>query len=122
AARARHRAPPFGHRAVSIILDALRRRSTDHGGDDEAPDRGARADAVLATLGYPRPVRRRGMSVKTLLWFGAGAVLSPSAPPRPDAARRTSAAVTRPSSIPAARGTAAMAGAPVPDPSSSALR
>jgi Tfp pilus assembly protein PilF len=119
---------------VSIILDALRRRSADHGGGDEAPDRGARADAVLATLGYPRPVKRRGMSVKTLLWFGAGAVLlgfvgltvliellSPSAPPRSDAARRASAAVTRPSS-PAARGTAATSGAPIPDPPSSVLR
>ena len=112
---------------MSLILDALRRRSADQGGDGEAPDRSARADAVLATLGYPRPSPPRGMSLKTLLLSGAGAlilgfvgltvliaILSPSAPPKPAAARSAAAAVPPRSTIPAARGTAGTSGALLP--------
>jgi Tfp pilus assembly protein PilF len=109
---------------VSLILDALRRRSADQGDDGETPERSARADAVLATLGYPRANPRRGMSLKTLLLSGAGAlilgfvgltvliaILSPPAPPKPAASRSAAAAVPRPSTIPAARGTAGTSGA-----------
>ncbi|HEX3644021.1 MAG TPA: hypothetical protein VHT95_00360, partial [Vicinamibacterales bacterium] len=109
---------------MSLILDALRRRSADQGDDGETPDRGARADAVLATLGYPRPHPPRGMSLKALLLSGAGAlilgfvgltvliaILSPAAPPKPAASRSAAAAGPRPSTFQAARGTAGTSGA-----------
>ena len=117
---------------MSLILDALRRRSARRGdGDDDDPqDRSERADAVLATLGYSRPSRRQGMSLKTLLLYGFAAViigfvgltvliamLSPSAAPKPVAPRAAVSPATRPSStIPAARGTAAGAAAAATPP------
>jgi Tfp pilus assembly protein PilF len=83
---------------VSLILDALRRTSSEGGttitSDD--PERTARTDAVLATLGYSRPGTRRRSSAKRLFGYGALALvvgfgglsavilmLSPSIPPAP---------------------------------------
>jgi len=92
---------------VSLILDALRRRSADRGGDDSAVGR-ARADAVPATLGYARPPKRQGVPLRTLFFYGVAAVaigfvgltgviaiLSPSAPPTP-APRAVASSVPRP--------------------------
>jgi Tfp pilus assembly protein PilF len=111
---------------VSLILDALRRRSADRGNDGEAPDGSARPDAVLATLGYPRSNRPSGVPLKTLLLAGAAALmlgflaltvliamLLPSAPPKPGPSR-SAAAVPRPSINPGARGTAGTSGALLP--------
>ena len=83
---------------MSLILDALRRRSADRGGDDSS-DGTARADAVPATLGYARP--KQGVSLRTLFLYGVAAVLigfvgltlviavlAPSAPPAPRLAPR----------------------------------
>src|SRR5205823_4802986 len=113
-------------RTVSLILDALRRRSAAPAGDGEAPDRGPRAEAVLATLGYPRSSHSRGVSLKMLVLSGTVALilgfvgltvliamLSPSAPPKP-AASRSAAAVARPSAIPPARGTGGTPTMPLP--------
>ena len=58
---------------MSLILDALRRRSPDREGSG-AP-KTARADTVLATLGYSKRQGRSGPSLKTLLLYGAGAIL-----------------------------------------------
>ena len=84
------------HGTVSLILDALRRKSTQPDGTEPA-DRPRRADAVLASLGYPRsPAGSAGSSVKTLFctaWqrsrLGSSALslviflLAPSAPAKP---------------------------------------
>src|SRR5258705_8498675 len=95
---------------VSLILDALRRKS-DGGPTDPASgsgsDRATRADTVLATLGYS-PVRQpSGTPVRKLIVYGAAAMalgfvglsglillLAPSSPPKPvrTAAARPAAA------------------------------
>jgi Tfp pilus assembly protein PilF len=83
---------------VSLILDALRRKSTPPDGTESA-DRPRRADTVLASLGYPRsPGGRARPSLKTLVLYGVAAValgfaglslviflLAPSAAPKPGA-------------------------------------
>ncbi|MDO8795293.1 MAG: hypothetical protein Q7J25_11805, partial [Vicinamibacterales bacterium] len=58
---------------MSLILDALRRRSPSRQ-PDGAPHT-ARADTVLKTLGYSRRRGRSGLSIKTIILYGAAAVL-----------------------------------------------
>jgi Flp pilus assembly protein TadD len=58
---------------VSLILDTLRHRSPQSEGSG-AP-RTARGDAVLATLGYSKRMGQNGPSMKSLLLFGAGAIV-----------------------------------------------
>jgi hypothetical protein len=100
---------------VSLILDALRRKSTDREGHDDEPGRAARADAVLATLGYARPTKRKGPPLRTMLVYGGAAILigftiftgvilllAPSSAPKPasvgsSAARDPAAATPAPS-------------------------
>ena len=87
---------------MSLILDALRRRSPNR--DKEGAPQTARADTVLKTLGYSRRPGRKGSSMKTLVLYGAGAVLVGFvglalvilllAPAEPTAPIRTSAAAT----------------------------
>ena len=57
---------------MSLIHDALRRRSErpDDQRDADQPGRSARADAVLATLGYARRSERGRVSLKTLFGYG----------------------------------------------------
>ena len=57
---------------MSLILDALRRKSSGRGGGDE-PERAVRAEAVLATLGYAKP-GRKGMSIRALLVYCVAAL------------------------------------------------
>lgn len=57
---------------MSLILDALRRRSSDQQQRDEV-GRNARTDAVLAMLGYPRQ-RRGKVPPVTLLLYGVAAL------------------------------------------------
>ena len=98
---------------MSLILDALRRKSPERGGpgdprlsgDDRDPERNARADAVLATLGYARPAGRGGTTLKALLIYGVIALatgfatlslliflLAPSTAPAPAPAPRVATA------------------------------
>jgi len=109
---------------VSVILDALRRRSSDKEG--RADSRGsARTDAVLTILGYPRRRRRGRLSLATLLMYGVASIavgfvglwavlaLVTSAPPAPPAAQV--ARTTPPSTQPTAQA-AARPAAPIPTP------
>ena len=57
---------------MSLILDALRRRAGRDAASEGESD--ARADNVLATLGYPRGSDRQGLTVKRLLVYGTAAV------------------------------------------------
>src|SRR6185295_2632191 len=70
--RSCYRAPESRTESVSAILDALRRNQPD---DDDPPRGDSHSEAVLATLGYPRErPRKRGLSIKMLLVYGAAAV------------------------------------------------
>ncbi len=106
---------------MSVILDALRRRSTDRSehADAGGSERTASGDAVLATLGYPKPsssIRGR-LATRTLVLGGVAAVasgfvamtllifsLSPSSPPprRAPVQARASNAPPRPAVPPPA--------------------
>ena len=80
---------------MSLILDALRRKSAESAEHDES-GRPARAESVLATLGYPRSTSGGAVPLKTMILFGGAAValgfvglslviflLAPSAPKKP---------------------------------------
>ena len=80
---------------MSLILDALRRKSTEPEEENES-GRPRRAESMLATLGYPRPTSRGTPPLKTLIVYGGAAVaigfvglslvillLAPSAPKKP---------------------------------------
>jgi len=61
---------------VSLILDALRRKTADRGEDNaDEPARTTRAAAVLATLGYARPAVRTGPSFKAFLAYAVSAIV-----------------------------------------------
>src|SRR6202040_132011 len=63
-----------GHwnQSVSLILDALRRKSGRDAEHETAPT--SRADAVMATLGYPRRSERRNPPVQKQVLYGLGAL------------------------------------------------
>ena len=87
-----------GNRTVSLILDMLRRKPATPPDDEPEsdPEQSARSDAVLATLGYSKSAERPRAAFRTMVAYGAAALvlgfaglsllillLAPSAPSTP---------------------------------------